>query len=132
MTMVMTNEPQAHTKQDVADCLQAFTCLANKNTRVNKLLKSWRRLMLVEASDLDARFWMTVEDGRVEMAKADVAEPLPREPAVHLRATAATLRDVFSGQRNAAQAFLAADLEVFASDGDQTKLEATCMILWGA
>jgi hypothetical protein len=115
------------------ECLKRFQGLVNSNGRVKKLLKGWEPIVLIEPTDADARYYLSVRGAEVaEVTHRPERELDGSEHLVHVRGAAADLERVFSGQESAARAVLDATLEVFARDGDQVKLDAITLVLWGA
>lgn len=119
-----------HGSEGLLASLHDFQDRFNRNPRAHKLVKSWDREILVEATDTDVRYTMTVEGARL----ADVAsgEPEGRYPdPVHLQSDEETLVEIFRGAYNPSTALLDGVLAVFSSDKDKVKLEALAMVIWG-
>lgn len=111
------------------EVLQTFQGQVNGNKRVQKLLKGWEPIILVESTDAPDIFHMHVSASQITKIEPAVEREI--DHLVHLRAKRSDLIAIFSGQRNPARAFLDADLECFASDKDQVKLDAIALIIWG-
>lgn len=114
---------------DLLTVLQSFQVKVNTNPRVQKLLRGWEPIILVESKDVDDRFYMYMKGSQIAQIERTCPDDVPH--FVHLRARRDDLIAIFSGQRNPARAFLDADLECFASDKDQVKLDAIALIIWG-
>lgn len=120
--------PDASTFDGTLDaCLENFQRLANSHERVRRILSLWDRILIIEVLDDGRRYYMKTADGAVTFIST-----LPQETTkvVHVRAKERVLREIFTGRRNAARAFFDAEMEVFADERDQVKLEAITMILW--
>lgn len=115
---------------DLIDTLTQFKDKANGHPRIASLIKGWEPTIVVEASDSGTKRYLPVRACRIESVDAD--DTAPSEHVVHLRANEAVLAAVFDGRSNPADAFLEGELEIFASDKDQVKLDAISLVLWGA
>lgn len=108
-------------------CLEAFRDKVNQHPRLRSLLKGWDRVVLVESSDSSATYCMP-------FAASEITEVgPPREhpgTLIRVRAREQMLCQVFSGELNPATAFLNGELQVFADDRDQVKLDAITLVLW--
>jgi hypothetical protein len=120
--------PDASTIDSLDDCLQEFQRLANGHERVRRILSTWDRVVLLEVLDDGRRYCMKTTDGAVTFVPP--VAPEGAAGVVHVRAKEKILREVFTGRRNAARAFFDAEMEVFADEKDQVKLETITMILW--
>jgi hypothetical protein len=119
----------SNAEPSVRACLESFRTLVNGHARVRKLIKGWEPVVFVEPTDLDERYYLHVRSSEITQITASCdSEP---EHLVHVRGPTRELTAVFSGRKSAARAVLDADLEVFAIDRDQVKLDAISMILWG-
>ncbi len=114
---------------DLFSVLQSFQSKVNGNSRVQRLLRGWEPIILVESKDIEDRYYMHMRGSQI--AQIDRTCEGEIEHFVHLRAKREDLMAIFSGQRNPARAFLDADLECFANDKDQVKLDAIALIIWG-
>lgn len=108
-------------------CLEDFREKVNRHSRIRTLLKDWKRVVVIEVTDTGETFAFIFSDGEIKDLKCEAVEG----EQILLRSKEATCRDVFSGALNPATAFLNGQLEVFASDRDQVKLDAIALILWG-
>jgi hypothetical protein len=115
---------------DLIETLAQFKDKANEHPRIASLIKGWEPTIVVEAIDSGTKRYLPVRGGRIASVDADDAAPAGH--VVHLRAAEAVLAAVFDGSSNPADAFLEGDLEIFASDKDQVKLDAISLVLWGA
>lgn len=115
---------------DLIDTLALFKDKANTHPRIASLIKGWEPTIVVEAADSGIKRYLPVRGGRI--ASVDADDGAPSDHVVHLRAAEAVLAAVFDGRSNPADAFLEGDLEIFASDKDQVKLDAISLVLWGA
>jgi hypothetical protein len=108
-------------------CLHDFSVRANAHARVRTLLKDWNRTIVIEPAGTQA---MTLSVANQEIS-APTAGASEDGEAILLRADEDVLRHIFTGRLNPARAHLDGQLQVFADDRDQVKLDAISLILWG-
>jgi hypothetical protein len=108
-------------------CLEDFRQKVNQHPRLRTLLKSWDRVIVVEGTDTGSRLSMPFSDSRITSVQD--GEP-PAGTAIRIRAPEPLLIQVFSGAVNPTTAFLQGELQVFADDRDQVKLDAITLVLW--
>ena len=112
----------------LGQCLGQFVAAVNDNPRIKKILKDWNPLVVLQTTDTDEQLHFRIAETTVSMPSPGDAEAPHR---IVLQATEETLRSVFSGVVNPVQAHLAGELAVFATDRDNVKLDAICLVLWG-
>lgn len=114
---------------EVFTSLQTFRSKVNANGRARKLLQNWEPLVIVESTDASERYFLRIRDTSIQPIEFEGDDEA--EHSVHIRGTSSELAAVFCGEKNAARSVLNADLEVFAADKDQVKLDAISMVIWG-
>ena len=109
-------------------CLVNFVAAANGNDRVKSILRGWNPLIVIHAIDTGRSFHFAVND-------LAVSEPVMGEASapheVILEAEEELLRKIFTGAMNPVRAHMDGILAAFATDRDNVKLDAICMVLWG-
>jgi len=113
----------------LAACLNEFQKTFNENTRVKKLIKNWKRSIIVDATDTGAVMTMVIDDLLMNDVK-EGAHPDEDYP-IHLQGSQETLIKIFSGDYNPAHALIDGELAVFSNEKDKVKLEAITMVIWG-
>jgi hypothetical protein len=113
--------------QSLRSCLEDFREKVNQHPRLRTLLKGWERVVTVEGSDTGSQLSMPFTDSRITSVVE--GEP-PPGTGIRVRALEQLLIQVFSGALNPATAFLNGELQVFADDRDQIKLDAITLVLW--
>lgn len=113
----------------LAACLTEFQKTFNENTRVKKLIKNWKRSIIVDATDTGAVMTMVIDDLMMNDVK-EGAHPDEDYP-IHLQGSQETLIKIFSGDYNPAHALIDGALAVFSNEKDKVKLEAITMVIWG-
>ena len=120
----------APSTRSLAATLEAFRGQVNADTRLDAILRGWEPVIIVEVRDSQWRRHLTVRDRRIVAISEAPVEGAHH--VVHLRSSEALLSAIFAGERNPTEAFMDGDLEVFANDKDQVKLDAISLVLWGA
>ena len=113
----------------LAACLNAFQTKFNENTRVQKLIKNWKRSIIVDATDTGAIMTMVIDD--LKMTEVKEGSHPDEEYPIHLQGSQETLIKIFSGDYNPAHALIDGALAVFSNEKDKVKLEAITMVIWG-
>ena len=111
----------------LARALQGFQTKVNQHPRLRTLLKGWDRDVRVECDDVDVRHQLHFRNTLLHAIELDAGDD---DVAITMRASHALLVDVFEGRSNPAKMFLDGDLQVFAIDKDQVKLDAVSLLLW--
>lgn len=107
------------------ESLEIFCGRVNSHPRMRTLLASWDRDIEVSPTDSDELLRMRCRDSLLS-----VVPPSGSEAEIVMRADKEMLTSIFVGGSNPAMLFLYGDLQVFASDKDQVKLDAIALILW--
>lgn len=113
---------------DLESSLIGFAQLVNENTKLDRLLSNWNKVIRIQNRTQPDYFLLTVDECKVSNLSKGTGEC---EYSILLRGEETVLTRIFSGDLNPAQAYLNGELEVFGDDRDQVKLDAICMVLWG-
>jgi putative sterol carrier protein len=114
------------TQQDITEALLDFQQQCNANQRLRRMQRDWTKLLHIVAEDNDSRHTMTVVAG--ETTKID--EGLVGTPDIIVTTCSETLCDMFWGDLNPAQKYLAGELKLKASQEDVMRLDAINLIIW--
>ena len=113
----------------LAETLLQFHDKVNADSRLQSILRGWEPVIVVEVLGTGWKRYLVVRDCRIaEIRSNDEESP----HVVHLLAEEDVLNAVFDGGLNPTEAFLNGDLQIFANDKDQVKLDAISLMLWGA
>ena len=113
----------------VAEVLEQFRSRVNADSRLESILRGWEPVIVVEDLGTGWTRFLLVRGCRIAEIRPDCDDAAH---VVHLRASPEVLTAVFDGRLNPTDAFLNGDLQVFATDRDQVKLDAISLVLWGA
>jgi putative sterol carrier protein len=86
---------------------------------------------LLEATDSDAIFTVTLQGLLITNVKAGNETDPDDDNLVHLQASEENLTRIFSGDYQPATALIDGELAVFSSELDKVKLEAISIVIWG-
>jgi hypothetical protein len=120
----MTSHPSM-----LAETLLRFRDKVNADPRLKTMLQGWEPVIVVEMTGSGWQQYLMVKDCCIVEIRADGG---PSGHLVHLLAEEAVLNAVFGGALNPTEAFLNGDLQIFANDKDQVKLDVISLMLWGA
>jgi hypothetical protein len=114
-------------RETLTRALSLFQAKVNQHPRLRTLLQGWDRDIVIECDDVDVSDALHVRGSLV----ANVSDATPEaDVTITMRGSHSVLVDVFEGRRSPATLFLDGDLQVFASDKDQVKLDAIALLLW--
>ena len=91
-------------------------------------MRDWEPVILIEVLNTGWKQYLPVRDGRITEITSDFMDI---SHVVRLRSSEETLVAIFDGKFNPLEAFLNGELEIFATDVDQVKLDAISLVLWG-
>jgi hypothetical protein len=111
------------------DALLQFRDRVNADSRLQTVLRGWEPVIVVEVPGGGWKQYLVVRDGRITGIGPECKDSTH---LVHLLAEEHVLIAIFTGGLNPTEAFLNGDLQIFASDKDQVKLDAISLMLWGA
>lgn len=108
--------------------LQSFQLQVNKNDGVRKLTKNWNPKLIIQSSDSEEVYTVVIQDSTISEIIAGEASS---EHEIRIEGEAEILRDVFNGTMNPAEAVLNGEMAVYGEQGDQIKLDAISLVIWG-
>jgi hypothetical protein len=114
-------------RETLTRALSLFQAKVNQHPRLRTLLQGWDRDLVIECDDVELSQALHVRGSLI----SDASDATPHaDVTITMRASHPVLVDVFEGRRSPAKLFLDGDLQVFASDKDQVKLDAISLLLW--
>ncbi len=114
------------TSSEILLYLQAFANLVNGNRGVERLARGWNRTIQIRASDLDADFWIRIQDLRMSILEGN----LPDRPDLKIETAGDLLVRIFTGQVSSAELLADGSIRVVGPQKDQMKLDAIAQVLW--
>src|SRR5690606_2029316 len=113
---------------DLDKVINEFVTNVNSNNMVKRLIEGWQPNIVIESDNTAHAYTLLVRKNEV----VDILHcHQDGSHVVHIQADHEVLAEVFSGRRNAANAFLDSDLNIFSSEKDQVKLDAIALLVWG-
>ncbi|MHB9144212.1 MAG: SCP2 sterol-binding domain-containing protein [Symbiobacteriia bacterium] len=106
--------------------LMEFETSYNDNPKLKVMNRDWNRRVLVQASDLGARFGLILQDGSVQF----VEQP-PTDPDLVVAADGETLTAMFYGEVSPSEPYMDGTLKVTGSEEDLIRLDFVTAMIWG-
>lgn len=113
---------------ELKESLLQFQQAVNSHPRIPTLIKDWNRDLFVEAHSAEKPFYLKVQDQKINLIEEK--DQYPEEAHIHLRADYPMLVSIFKGEKGPVEAYFDGDLECYASEADQAKLDALTMVIW--
>ena len=111
----------------IEENLNDFISKVNSTPRLGSLLKNWQRIFNIDIHG-DQEYHILFNENNAKMISSPSDYTFP---ALSLKADKEKANEVFSGQITPMEAYLDGELEVEATDEDQTKLDAISLVIWG-
>ena len=112
----------------LSETLEQFRTKVNGDFRLTSILRGWEPVIMIEVPNAGWKQYLPVRDCRIAEITSDSQDV---SHVVRLRSSEETLIAIFDGRCNPVEAFLNGELEIFATDNDQVKLDAISLVLWG-
>jgi putative sterol carrier protein len=113
-------------KEEILEALADYQVQCNENKRLRRMQRDWSRLLHFVAEDTGDIFTMDVAKGEIVSYRPGA----DGTPDVIVTATSEDLCDMFWGDLNPSQKYLAGQIKVKASQEDVVRLDAITMIIW--
>jgi putative sterol carrier protein len=114
------------TKEDILEALADYQVQCNNNTRLRRMQRDWSKLIHFFAEDTGDYFTMDVVKGEIVSYEAGAKGT----PDIIVTTLSENLCDMFWGDLNPSQKYLAGEIKVKASQEDIIRLDAITMIIW--
>lgn len=105
--------------------LADFAGRVNGDERLRKMIADWDRTIALEASEGGGE-GLVVRAGEVR-----VADAMPDQADIRLRASVSVLEDVFSGALSPTEPYVDGSLAVQGSQEDVLRLDFLSLMIWG-
>lgn len=113
------------TREELRAALDDYVTQATRSARVLKALRNWSCVIFIEATDLDARFTMTVRDAAVE-----IRDEVPTSFDLMVAGASDDLTDIFWCDANPAGSYMQGAIQVRGSSDDQMRLDAMALMIY--
>jgi len=110
------------------ETLEKFRSKVNGDSRLTNILRGWEPVIMLEALNTQWKRYLPIHECHITEITSDFKDA---SHVVRLRSSEETLIAIFEGRYNPVEAFLNGELELFATDKDQLKLDAISLLLWG-
>lgn len=113
------------TKEELREAIDDYVLQAQKSEGVQRSLKSWNCVISIEATDLDARFTMTLDNGT-----ATVVDGIEGTPDLIIRGTSEDLTNIFWCDENPASNYMQGAIAVRGPQEHTMKLDAMALLIY--
>ncbi len=114
------------TWEELAEALADYALQCNGNERLRKMQRDWSRTLHFSCLDNDVTFTMVVDHGEITEVSADHVG----DPDITVAASSEVFCDMFWGDLNPVQKYLAGEITVHGSQEDVMRLDAISAIIW--
>ena len=114
------------TSQDILEALADYQGQCNENQRLRKMQRDWSKLLHFVAEDTGDKFTMNVVKGEIISFESGTNGT----PDIIVTTTSENFCDMFWGDLNPSQKYLAGEIRVKANQEDVVRLDAITMIIW--
>lgn len=111
------------------DVLENFRTQVNGNAHIQRIVKGWNTTVAIEESDGMGQYQLHISDGRIEEIRTE--HGFYDEAGIKIIGDGAIMRGVFDGRLNGIRANNEGLIAIYGAMGDQVKLDAIALILWG-
>jgi len=112
------------------DVLEQFRSRVNASAQIQRIVKDWNTDVALDERDTATSWRLSVQHGRI--GAIDCGAPATTDGcAMRIVGDGAMLRAVFEGRINGIRANNDGLIEIYGPMGDQVKLDAIALILWG-
>jgi putative sterol carrier protein len=114
------------TSQEILEALADYQVQCNENKRLRKMQRDWSKLLHFVAEDTKDTFTMNVVQGEIISCEPGTNGT----PDIIVTTTSENFCDMFWGDLNPSQKYLAGEIRVKASQEDIMRIDAITMIIW--
>ena len=114
------------TSQEILEARADYQNQCNENNRLRKMQRDWSRLIHFVAEDTGDKFTMNVVKGEIVSYESGASGT----PDIIVTTTSENFCDMFWGDLNPSQKYLAGEIRVKASQEDIMRIDAITMIIW--
>lgn len=112
------------------DVLEQFKADVNSNAQIQRIVKGWNTDVALETRDADACWRLCITEGRIGHIAPGGGAAFDDCP-MRIVGDSAVMRGLFEGKINGIRANNDGLIEIYGPMGDQVKLDAIALILWG-
>lgn len=114
------------------DVLENFQSSVNTNAQIQRIVKGWNTDVLLQEIDSSICYRLLINDGKIhQIVHGATAVDDKDDCAMRIVGEAAIMRGLFEGKVNGIRANNEGLIAIYGPMGDQVKLDAIALILWG-
>ena len=110
--------------------LETFKSDVNANAQIQRIVKGWNTGILLEEKNTAISYMLQIKEGKIDAIKKFNASEAP-DCETKIAGNDDTMQGLFEGKVNPIRANNEGLIEIYGSMGDQVKLDAIALILWG-
>ena len=114
------------TREELREALDDYVARANASERVRKTLGGWSCVMHLEATDVDAPYTLTIQQGRL----TSIQEGLHGAADLIIQGSGEDLCDIFWGEANPASNYMQGAIKTLGSQDNVMRLDAMAMFIY--
>lgn len=113
------------TREELREALDDYVGQARSNERVQRSLKSWNCVIYIEATDINAAYTMTIENGA-----ATVADGAAPSPDLIVKGSSEDLTNIFWCDENPASNYMQGAVTIQGAQENTMKLDAMALLIY--
>ena len=114
------------TNAELRAALDDYVIQANRNERVRRALANWNCVLHLRATDTDAAFTLTIQNGEL----TGIADGLQGQADLIVSGSSEDLTNIFWGDENPASNYMQGAIKVQGSQEDVMRLDAMAMFIF--
>jgi hypothetical protein len=114
------------------DVLENFQSSVNTNAQIQRIVKGWNTDVLLEEIDSSICYRLLISDGKIHQIVHGATTVDDKDDcAMRIVGESAIMSGLFEGKVNGIRANNEGLIAIYGPMGDQVKLDAIALILWG-
>ncbi|SFF99269.1 SCP-2 sterol transfer family protein [Desulfotomaculum arcticum] len=114
------------THREITESLNAFQEGYSNNKKLKIMNHDWNRVILIEATDVDSKHTIILQDGEIS-----VVEGISATPNLVVTSDSETLADLFYGDITPTEPYMNGTLVLKGSEDDIVRLDFISLMIWG-
>ncbi|MFQ6088748.1 MAG: SCP2 sterol-binding domain-containing protein [Candidatus Methanofastidiosia archaeon] len=115
------------THSEITEALRDFVEQYNSNKQLRKMNRKWTRVIQIRATDIDSAHTLKVSNGEIK----EIEDRETETPDVIVSAESETLCDMFWGDLNPSEKYLAGEIKVKGPSEDIMRIDVISTFIWG-
>ena len=112
------------TAEEIVEAYAEWQARSNANERLRKMVRGWDRVIVIDTSDTEERFTITVADALLE----DIVVGAPDVVDLVVTGTSEDFCDMFWGDLNPSEKYTSGEIVIHGAQADVMRLDAISMV----